>query len=287
MANIGKITNSLGAMFPGIKIEVKEMPGTKATKINWINSPQTLSIGLPPHEVSLDNILKQLPLELARIRIVSNDEIIEHFEGFNDDGMKNAGTEDAVLLSIISRESSALKKVTDLVEERGQNLKILSIGSGRGDLESHLINRGHDVFGVDISEKNIKYAKEKYVLTALADAHDLPFKRNCFDLAVFSESIGHLDINRVLEEAALVVKPSGGLLISSYAHEVPSAESIYRTKFRLYSKQEVFDALDATGWKLIKNENQLVLMFGKEIPTGTIVGMVYYVAELHPRKTHD
>lgn len=68
-------------------------------------------------------------------------------------------------------------------------LKILDVGCGTGRHSIELTKRGYDITGIDLSESQLKRAKEKAALLNLqvnfieADARDLPFL-NEFDVAI-------------------------------------------------------------------------------------------------------
>ncbi|MDD4956017.1 MAG: class I SAM-dependent methyltransferase [Candidatus Omnitrophica bacterium] len=80
----------------------------------------------------------------------------------------------------------------DFIEQeisRDKSLKIIDIGCGTGRHAIELTKRGYNVTGVDLSEDQIKRAKEKAQEAGLAidfqtqDARDLPFEGE-FDLAI-------------------------------------------------------------------------------------------------------
>lgn len=94
--------------------------------------------------------------------------------------------------------------------------KVLDLGCGNGRLFEILNNV--DYFGVDLSEKLIEIAKEKYPQGKfqVANALNLPFPNNFFD-KVYSISVFHHIPSRdfriqYLKEAKRILKP-GGLLV--------------------------------------------------------------------------
>jgi ubiquinone/menaquinone biosynthesis C-methylase UbiE len=101
-------------------------------------------------------------------------------------------------------------------EER-KNIKILEVGCGQGANIWFLAKEGFDVYGIDISPSAIrkaeKYLSEAYNVKAdlkVADARELPYGNNFFDIAINCASIQHLpfkdhenvynEINRVLKQ---------------------------------------------------------------------------------------
>jgi 2-polyprenyl-3-methyl-5-hydroxy-6-metoxy-1,4-benzoquinol methylase len=80
----------------------------------------------------------------------------------------------------------------DFIEKEikyNKSLRIIDIGCGTGRHTIELTTRGYKVVGVDLSESQLKYAKEKAKIKNLQidfekhDARNLPFK-NQFDLAI-------------------------------------------------------------------------------------------------------
>lgn len=80
----------------------------------------------------------------------------------------------------------------DFIEKEinhNKSLKILDIGCGTGRHTIELTTRGYNIVGVDLSESQLQYAKEKAKIKNLQidfekhDARNLPFK-NQFDLAI-------------------------------------------------------------------------------------------------------
>jgi len=103
-------------------------------------------------------------------------------------------------------------------EER-KNIKILEVGCGQGANIWFLAKEGFDVYGVDISSSAIKKAKdylsEAYNVKAdlkVADARELPYENNFFDIAINCASIQHLpfkDHEKVYNEINRVLEPDG------------------------------------------------------------------------------
>ena len=113
-----------------------------------------------------------------------------------------------------------LKVAEDLIRRCGLNDKstVLEVGCGTGFMACRLAEeRGSRVVGVDISSRMIEFARERAkrqkvedrVTFEVADACDLPFEDNTFDV-VFTQFVTvFLDKNKVLREYFRVVKPGG------------------------------------------------------------------------------
>ena len=98
--------------------------------------------------------------------------------------------------------------------------KVLVIGCGKGKSVFYLAeNHGFQVIGIDIAKKTIEMAQntvkernlESKVDFMVADAHDLPFEDNMFDLVVTEYMAYFLDMERAISEFRRVLRP-GGLL---------------------------------------------------------------------------
>jgi ubiquinone/menaquinone biosynthesis C-methylase UbiE len=107
--------------------------------------------------------------------------------------------------------------------EKWQGKKILEIGCGIGIDGMEFTKNGADYTGIDISEKSLWLAKNYFSLNQqksnllLADAENLPFEDNSFDL-VYSWGVLHHtpDIRQAIKEIYRALKPNGTLIIMLY-----------------------------------------------------------------------
>lgn len=76
--------------------------------------------------------------------------------------------------------------------EPGQ--KVLDIGCGPGVFTARYAQAGAEVIGVDVSEQMIQVAKDQFPGAGfrVADAEQLPFERDTFDLVVGVHVVHHL-----------------------------------------------------------------------------------------------
>jgi len=73
------------------------------------------------------------------------------------------------------------------------------------------------VIGVDAYKEAITYAKKKYphVVFLVADAHELPFNKNTFDLCICYETIEHVENpQKMLQEIGRVIKRNGKAIVA-------------------------------------------------------------------------
>lgn len=107
----------------------------------------------------------------------------------------------------------------NIPEEERKNIKILEVGCGQGANLWFLAKEGFDVYGIDISpsaiEKTEKYLNETYNVRAnlkVADARELPYENEFFDIIIDCAAIQHLpfkDHEKVYNEINRVLKPDG------------------------------------------------------------------------------
>ena len=143
--------------------------------------------------------------------------------------------------------------------------KILDVCTGTGGQAFEFGRRGFEVRGIDLSEDMLKIARRKNryanVRFDIADASNLPYKDNYFDISCISFGLHEMpnDVReKVLKEMIRVTKPQGKLVIVDYAspkakirnflfyHFVQLYESKYFSEF---IKTDLQDAIEGTGLK--------------------------------------
>ena len=92
-----------------------------------------------------------------------------------------------------------------------QGAALLDLGCGGGLLAPHVSGYRH--VGVDISASALAVAAAHGVEPVLADAADLPFDDEVFDVVVAGEILEHVeDLDRTVAEATRVLRPGGTLV---------------------------------------------------------------------------
>lgn len=114
-------------------------------------------------------------------------------------------------------------KAVDLTNA-GIGSKILDVATGTGKQAFAFAKRGYDVTGIDLSEAMLKVASKKNEYEnakfALADATNLPFKDEFFDVSCVSFALHDMPLTireKALKEMVRVTKPKGITVIVDYA----------------------------------------------------------------------
>ncbi|TQV65980.1 class I SAM-dependent methyltransferase [Exilibacterium tricleocarpae] len=108
-----------------------------------------------------------------------------------------------------------------------QRLLDLGCGEGRHSLGAYMLHEAIDVYGVDLSHRDLTTAAQRFrefdepdnprkrLSLAVADGLRLPFADNSFDRVVCAEVLEHIpDYRGMLREIDRVLKPDGLLAIS-------------------------------------------------------------------------
>ena len=130
----------------------------------------------------------------------------------------------APFYDIVAMPLSRLRgRVVDFTgAEKGS--KILDVATGTGKQAFAFAEKGYDVTGIDLSEAMLKVANKKNryknVNFQVADATNLPFEDNSFDVASVSFALHDMPLTireKVLKEMVRVTKPEGMIVIVDYA----------------------------------------------------------------------
>jgi SAM-dependent methyltransferase len=119
-----------------------------------------------------------------------------------------------------SHEQTNFPPFLDLLPPPGR--ATLDVGCGEGRVGAELTRIGHRVIGIDSSPRLVELARERHD-AVVADAADLPFDDEAFDLVVAYMSLMNLDdLEGSVHEAARVLEP-GGKLCASVLHPLFAA----------------------------------------------------------------
>ena len=95
-----------------------------------------------------------------------------------------------------------------------KNKKILDVGCGLGMTMDYFINKNNHIIGIDITPQSIIENNERGLEVLEADARQLPFKNNIFDIVYSLGVIEHFpETELALKEHVRVCKP-GGIVVT-------------------------------------------------------------------------
>lgn len=137
---------------------------------------------------------------------------------------------------------------------------VLDLGCGNGKSTANIV--GKNVFGVDLSVKQLAIAREKFPERQflVADATKLPFKSNVFDLIVMINVLHHLGNKprRCLKECYRVLK-RGGILLTVDPNLTNPFGFMMREGYKIFNLKKIFPsfpqfALQADEYQFTKGE---------------------------------
>lgn len=153
-----------------------------------------------------------------------------------------------------------------------QGKRVLEIGVGMGADYLQWLKAGAIATGVDLSSASIERARRRCQLSGyipdlrVADAENLPFAENSFDL-VYSYGVMHHspETPRCLREARRVLRPGGAAKIMVYHHPSLTGAMLWLRYGALREKslrQSVYDHLESPGTKTYTRQEARGLMAG-------------------------
>ncbi len=123
--------------------------------------------------------------------------------------------------NLVSRRRFALEMVEARIPPRS---KILDVGCGTGHLAAELTQRGYEVWGVDLSQEMVRYAREHYDPDRfrVGDIERIPFPDNTFDALMCLGVMEYLSSDEpALREMRRVLKPGGRAVITTPSSVCP------------------------------------------------------------------
>ena len=125
------------------------------------------------------------------------------------------------------------KKATAIIAPRS-GMKILDIAAGTGSSSRPLSDAGAEVIPADFSQGMLDAGKKRHpdLPFTLADALDLPFTAEEFDVTTISFGLRNTnDVTLALQEALRVTKPGGRIVIVEFSHPT---NKLFRTIYMKY-----------------------------------------------------
>ena len=121
-----------------------------------------------------------------------------------------------------------------------QDSKVLDIGCGEGRNIKNILQKTKYVTGIDNEEKAINDAKENFknnptVDLVVAEATELPFQSETFDVVTFLMILPNLDNHKLeaIKESVRVLKNGGALILSTFS------ETAFEERMKIYKQTNV------------------------------------------------
>lgn len=145
------------------------------------------------------------------------------------------------------------RKAVELSRVRANNL-VLDVAAGTGDFSFEFYDKDANVIGTDFCEEMLVVAREKAQIKhapikfQVADAMNLPFDDNMFDVVSIGFGIRNVDDVRVaIKDMTRVLKPGGRLVILEFGQP----EGMFKYIYDFYSKK----IMPKIGAMLAKSES--------------------------------
>lgn len=173
----------------------------------------------------------------------------------------------------------------------GDNLKILNIGFGSGNLEKIYFARKKNFnwCGIDISRESVKKALKKYPngKFEVGNIKDINSKNSSFDYVVALEVLEHIRpvyTFKALGEINRVLKPEGKIIISVPLNEglevMISKGDNPNAHVRIYTPSLIKAELSIAGFKILKE--QVLFAFSKFYKIKTFISKYLIRGIRHP-----
>ncbi len=140
--------------------------------------------------------------------------------------------------SAVHKDKAVLDRLVELAHVQ-QTDRVLDVATGTGHTAFALASHGREVIAIDVTPEMLSEAEKLKselglwnVEFRLADAHDLPFDDESFDVATCRRAAHHFaDIRRALREMRRVLRPGGRIVIDD--RSVPADDFADATLNRL------------------------------------------------------
>ncbi|MFC1722488.1 class I SAM-dependent methyltransferase [Patescibacteria group bacterium] len=146
-----------------------------------------------------------------------------------------------------------------------QNLKILEIGCGTGEVMNLLKNWG-DVYGVDYSKQALEFCRERgFTNVILGDFNtlDLSEHKDSYDLVLSLDVLEHIrDDVETMKRVFEILKPGGMFFVSVPAYKFLWSnhdEALHHT--RRYHSLEINQKIKDSGFEVVKSTHFVTALF--------------------------
>jgi len=192
---------------------------------------------------------------------------------------------DAAFRSLTFGSDSKLRDEIVRIVNAPTGSRILDVATGTGKQAFAFAKKGYDVVGIDLSEYMLKKAKnnnkQKNLRFDIADAANLPFEDNSFDVSSVSFALHDMIPTvreKALKEMVRVTKSKGTVVIVDYALPRDKMRRfffhnfirLYEPYYREFIKSDLESLLEKSGIEI--GEEHHVLLGAGRILKGTKIG---------------
>ena len=152
--------------------------------------------------------------------------------------------------------TKAWRKAATKIIAPAPGMQILDLAAGPGSSSEPLYKAGATVFATDFSEGMLAVGRKTrpYLNFSKADALNLPFEANRFDVVTISYGLRNTaDYPKALAEALRVTKPGGRMVVVEFSHPT------WRT-FRTIYTEYLMKALPAIARKTSSNPDAYIYL---------------------------
>jgi len=119
-------------------------------------------------------------------------------------------------LSAVDFATQHTLQFIESVTELRPNLRFLEVGCGKGHLAKALVDKGHLVIPIDVSEEAVSFARSLGLPAKQADIFGV--SDSVFDGILFIQSLHHINpLDRSLAQAARLLDQGGFVLVDDFA----------------------------------------------------------------------
>lgn len=164
---------------------------------------------------------------------------------------------------VMSSGKNSEQRMYTRIAEKVKGKEVLEIAAGPGTLAKFIAPSARTVVATDYAEGMIEVAKKGVhpdnLVFAVADATDLPYEAERFDVVVIANALHIIpDNERVLDEIARVLKADGLLVAPNFVQNDGGAAAFWRKILKFagirfaheWSTEEYHAFLRGKGWKI-------------------------------------
>ena len=137
---------------------------------------------------------------------------------------------------------------------------VADLGAGEGTLSQLIAQKAKKVIAVDHSKKMVEFGSKiikengfDNIEYRLGDIQSPPIEDNQIELAIFSQTLHHVnDPQKAIEEAFRILSPEGKVIILDLLkHEHEEARTLYADQWLGFKEIELIEFLEIAGFKSI------------------------------------